>query len=64
MKQPKVAAGGLLAIGILCLVAAVVPLSRGGAVNFPYLMLAGVFIVLGSFIAHRGVRKDSEPPAT
>lgn len=61
--KPKSAALAFLAVGILLLAAAVFPLTRGGSVNFPFLLLAGVFIVLAPIAARRTGSKDSHPPA-
>ena len=63
MKQPKIAAWGFLVAGILFLVAAVVPLARGGVVNFTFLLLAGVFVVLGTIVGKRSRPNNSSPPA-
>lgn len=61
--KPKSAALALLAVGIVFLAAAVFPLTRGGSVSLPFLLLAGVFIVLAPIAARMIGSTDSHPPA-
>ena len=63
MVKPKTAAWALFGVGLLLLVAAVVPLTRGGSVNATLLIFAGVFVVLSGVVAKKGPANGSHPPA-
>ena len=62
MKQPRIAAWGFLLAGMLFLVAAVVPLTRGADVNFVFLLLAGAFVVIGTILGKQRPPNDPGPP--
>lgn len=62
MAQPKVAVWGFITAGALSVVAAVIPMLRGGRLNVTFFALSIVWFVLAAAVAKKG-RTDSPPPA-
>jgi hypothetical protein len=62
MAQPKVAVWAFVLAGVLFVVAAVIPLLRGGELNATFLALSVVWFILGAAAAKKN-RTDSAPPA-
>jgi hypothetical protein len=63
MAQPKIAVWGFLLTGVLFVVAALIPLVRGGSLNATFLALSVVFFILGAAVAKKNRASDSSPPA-
>lgn len=53
MNRTSVASGLLFAVAVLSIIAALVPLLRGGAMNIVFLSVAVVFFALGVVMARK-----------
>ena len=62
--KPKTAGLLMLIGGVLVLGGAIWPLTRGGSVNFPLLVVAGALIVLAPVVAKKAGSSNNNPPAT
>lgn len=61
MAQTKVAVWGFITAGVLSVVAAVIPMLRGGRLNVTFFALSVVWFVLGAAVAKKN-RSNSAPP--
>ncbi len=63
MAQPKIAVWGFVAAGILFMVAAFVPVLRGGTMNAVFFPVGVVFLILAAAINKNRGPTDSPPAA-
>ena len=63
MKQGYVATWGFLAVAILSMVAALVPLFKGDAMNVTFLGAGVIFFVVAVVTARKAREREKKPPA-
>ena len=64
MAQPKMVVWAFGVVSVLCLLAAVIPLFRGGTLNGVFLACGVVFLVVAAAVRSRSARTGGNvPPA-
>ena len=64
MAQPKMVVWAFGVVSVLCFLAAVIPLFRGGTLNGVFLACGVVFLVVAAAVRAKSARTDSNvPPA-
>ena len=63
MAQPRVAVWGFVVAGILAMVAAFIPVLRGGTMNAVFFPVGVVFLILAAAINKNRPPTDSPPAA-
>lgn len=62
MKQGYVATWGFLAVAILSMVAALIPLLKGGAINVTFLGAGVIFFVVAIVTARKARERGKQTP--